>query len=216
LPAAANGARRVAAYITVSAGAERENWYLFCVGDTIWRLESFWRFPSPGQRARIRASIATLDTSTAANRLARAGLEHSLLADDSLRRMFLPNRADAERLVGTLRRGSRWTGFTLSDVDFGHLEEYRELDDDVKAEDLIFYTSDRGAIERLKTNAGMRRVERDPRYPNAVFLLLDTIEGGALGYVNVPDVSGLPRLSDDGFIMLKPVAQGWWLFKRVR
>lgn len=215
LPERADGLHRVAAYVTIETAGERESWYLFCVGDTIWRIEGVRRFPTPMQRAQIRTTLGTLDTANRADRFLKSELERSLLSDDSLRAMFKSGRADAERLLVSLRKATLWTSFSLRDVDFSAMEEYRELDDDVPAADLIFYTSDRGALERLKRSPGVRRIERDPKFPDLVFFVLGGLERGTFGYINAPAPEKLPELSAGGFITIKPVAPGWWFYKRV-
>jgi hypothetical protein len=211
-----NDFSRVAAYVTVERGAERENWYLFCVGDSVWRIEALRRFPSQAQRAQIRESINQIDTATPAYRLLRADLQRVLLPDDSLGTILTRNRADAEKVVEPLTQGKLWKDFSLRDVDFGKLEEYRELDDDIADRDVIFYTLDRGALERLKRTIGLRRIERDPDHPGLIFFVTGQIEKSTVGYINCGDPSLLPAISRDGFITLKPIAEHWWLYKRMR
>lgn len=208
------GRQRVLAYASVDADGERENWYLYCTGDTLWRLEALCRFPTALERAQIHQSLTTLDTTTPRYRLVRAEFERLLLPDDSLRAILRRGRADAEKLLGQLRKGNGWTGFNVRDTDFGALEEYRELDDDINPNDLIFYTIDRAAMERLKRNVGVRRIERLAQYPDLVFFVAGAIGGGSYGYLNAPKGTALPELSPDGFFMLKQVAEGWWLYKK--
>lgn len=208
--------RRAAAYVTVEIGGERENWYFFCVRDSIWRLEALRRLPTASQRAQMRESLEEIDTSTASYRLLRSDLQRLLLPDEGLRELFTASKADAEKIVKPLDRGKLWNQFAMREVDFSRLEEYRELDDDIDYHDRIFYTLDRGAIERLKYSLGLRRIERDPRYPGLIFFVAGDIDKSSVGFVHaaVPDM--LPGLSRDGFIMLRPASEGWWLYKRVR
>ncbi len=207
---------RVAAYVTVQHGNERENFYLFCVGDSVWRIEALRRFPTPSQRAQIRASIKDIDTVTPAYRLLRADLQRVLLPDDTLSALFGRNYRDVEKIADPLRKGERWKSFPLRDIDFGKLEEYRELDDDIAPNDLIFYTLDRSALERLKRTLGVRRIERDPDHPGAMFFVIGQIEKSTIGYINAADPAALPAVSSQGFITLKPVGENWWLYKRIR
>lgn len=208
--------RRVVAYVTVETGGERENWYFFCAGDSIWRIEALRRFPSAAQRSQIRESIAEIDTTTLPYRLLRSDLQRLLLPDDSLRNLFRGSRADADKVVGPLRRGKLWKDFALRDVDFGALEEYRELDDDIDDGARIFYSLDRGAIERLKRTLGLRRIERDPEHPGLILFVAGAIDKSSYGYLYAPDGQEIPEVSSDSFITLKPIVEGWWLYKRVR
>ncbi len=215
LPMGSDELRRVVAYATVESGGAQENWYLFCNGDTIWRLESFRRFPSPSQRTQILQSLRDIDTTTASFRQLRSDLQRILLSDDSLRSIMRLNRRDAEKVVEPLRKGRLWDGIAIRDVDFMKLEEYRELDDDINDKDRIFYTLDRSALERLKQRIGLRRIERDPRYPDIVLFVIGTLENDSFGYINCSDPSLLPPVSSNGFITLKPIGDHWWFFKRV-
>jgi hypothetical protein len=211
-----NDFSRVAAYVTVERGSERENWYLFCVGDSVWRIEALRRFPSQAQRAQIKESIKEIDTATPAYRLLRADLQRVLLPDDSLGAILARNLPDAEKVAEPLRQGKLWQDFSLRDVDFGKLEEYRELDDDIDEGEVIFYTLDRAALERLKRTIGLRRIERDPDHPGLLFFVTGQIEKSTVGYINCTDPTLLPGISRNGFITLKPVGEGWWLYKRMR
>jgi hypothetical protein len=215
LATTADGQHHVAAYVTVETGGTKENWYFFCTGDSIWRIEALKRFPTPAQRAQIKESLAEIDTTNATYRMLRSDLQRIVLPDDSLRSLFRKNRVDAEKLVAPLRRGKLWSTFPIREVDFMHLEEYRELDDDIAPDQLIFYTVDRLALERLKRAIGLRRIERDDNYPELIFFVAGVIEKGTYGYLYAPDELDLPPLSHNGFIALKPVGDGWWLYKRV-
>jgi hypothetical protein len=118
--------------------------------------------------------------------------------------------------MAPLRKGKQWQAFSLREVDFHKLEEYRELDDDIEPENLIFYTVDRGAIERLKSGIGLRRIERDPRYPGLLFYVTGMIDKSSYGYIHALEADDIPLLSSDEFIALKPIGNGWWLYKRLK
>lgn len=212
----ADDMRRVVAYVTVETGTERENWYLFCVGDSVWRIEALRRFPSAAQRTQIRESLAEIDTTTPTYRLLRSDLQRLLLPDDGLRDLFRANRDDADKLIPFLHKGKLWTTFALRDVDFFRLDEYRELDDDIAEGHRLFYTLDRGAMERLKDAIGLRSIERDPLYPGLVFFVGGGIDKSSYGYLHTADPAELPDVSSNNFITLKPIGDGWWFYKRVR
>lgn len=216
LPLGDDGLHRVAAYVTVETGGEKENWYFFCSGDSIWRIESLRRFPTPSQRAQIRESLADIDTTNATYRMLRGDLQRLLLPDDSLRTIFKKNRTDADRLVEPLGKGRLWSRFAIRELDFQKLEEYRELDDDIAEDELIFYTIDRSALERLKRTIGLKQIERDPLYPELVFFVAGTLEKGSYGYLHSPDPKLLPPLTRNDFVMIKPIGDGWWMYKRLR
>jgi hypothetical protein len=206
---------RVVAYATVQSGRETSNLYLFCSRDSIWRIESMRGFPTSRQRTQIAKTLRELDTTTRTNQLMRSDLQRMLLSDDSLAGIVRANLDDLRTIVEPLEKGKLWKEFALRDVDFQHLDEYRELDDDVTQREMIFYTIDRAALERIKGRIGIRRVLRDVRYPGTIFLVAATMQGNSYGYIHAPEGTMLPEVSGREFVMLKPVAKGWWLYKRV-
>ena len=172
-------------------------------------------FPTTRQRTQIVKSLHDLDTTTRSSQLMRSDLQRVLLSDDSLGGLLRAHLEDAKTVVETLSKGKLWKEFALRDVDFQHLNEYRELDDDVHQDELIFYSLDRATLERIKSQIGIRRVARDERYPGLIFLVGANVQGNTYGYIYNPGTAMLPEVSPREFIVLKPVANGWWLYKRV-
>lgn len=202
---------RTVAYVTLTGRNGKENWYIFCAGDSIWRIESLVRFPL--QRPLILASISKADSSPA-YLARRAELMRVLLPDDSLCNLLCSNIKELEKLVAPLSKGERWKSFTVSDIDFNSLEEYRELDDDIVENDLIFYSMNRGAIEGLKKHLGLNRVERDRRYADAIFFVIGDFDNESVGYVFTPEGGTLPTVSRKEFFVMKLASKGWWMYKR--
>ena len=209
----ADSLRRAVAFVTVSVGGETDNSYIYLRRDSIWRIEAIRRLVPTAQREQIRRAAQSLDTSVQAFRLRRADLLHLLLPDDSLAALFRQYVASAERVMSRLG-DRRWSRFGLRDVDFAAVDEYRELDDDVPAGEIIFYQIDRKALEHLKRGLGIRRIERDRRYPSLVFLQAAAIEKSHYGYLYSP-TGVLPELTADEFIAIRPVTARWWLYKRI-
>lgn len=211
---APDGRRRAVAYVTIESAREKQDLYIFCIGDSLWRLEAIHRFPTPSQRAQITSSLRDIDTAVASYRTLHADLKRLLLPDDSLKAIFRQNLRPITALVTRLAGGERWERFVIRDVNFAELDEYRELDDDIPERDLIFYTLDRGALERVKRELGIRRIERDKRHPGILLLVAGEIESSSYGYIYAPSADLLPPISPDGYLALKPTAKGWWLYKR--
>ncbi len=207
--------RRAVAYVHVTTETGVEDWSLFCAGDSIWRLEAFKRFPTASQASQIRSSLRTIDTTIAGYGLVRGDLERLLMGDDSLCVLLRRHQKDIRKILEPLRKGSLWKAFSLRDVDFARMEEYRELDDDIDEADKVFFSMDRLAMERLKRSISLQRVERDGRYPDAIFFVAGTIGPGSYGYVHASDPSHLPPVTRREFISLKPAALGWWLYRRI-
>lgn len=207
--------RRTVAYVRVMTKVGMEDWYLFCAGDSLWRLEALKRFPTASNAAQIRSTLKNLDTSIAGYGLIKGDLERLLMSDDSLCILFRRNMKDVQRILDPLRKGSLWRSFVMREVDFASLEEYRELDDDISEGERVFYSMDRQAMERLKRSIGLQRVDRDDRYPKAIFFVAGTIGPGSYGYIFAADPADLPPVTRREFIALKPAAAGWWLYRRI-
>jgi hypothetical protein len=214
IPDAPDGSRRAVAWVTVEIAKEKHDLYIFCIGDTIWRIEAINRFPTQSQRAQLISSLGEIDTSVASYRVLYGDLRRLLLSDDSLRILVRQNVRPLSSLVPSLAGGESWERFVVRDVDFAALDEYRELDDDIAERDLVFYRLDRGALETVKRTLGVRRIERDRRLPGLLFLVAGEIESGSYGYIYAPSPDLLPPLSPDGFLTLKPAAPGWWIYRR--
>ncbi|HVK38184.1 MAG TPA: hypothetical protein VNA88_06615 [Candidatus Kapabacteria bacterium] len=208
-----DGMRRTVAFVTVTARAEVESVSLFMRGDSIWHIDAIRRLVPSNQRAQIRTAAEALDT--AIFRLRRNDLEHLLMSDDTLAAMLRRSLPAAEKIVGRLDTVRRWGRFALRDFDVRTIDEYRELDDDVPLADLIFYQLDRGSLERLRQELGIRRIDRDARFPRVIFLQGAAIEQSHYGYLHAPSAESLPPLSEREFILIRPVAPGWWLYKRL-
>ncbi len=215
LPArAAEGELRTAAYVTALIDGESQNLYLFFVCDSIWRLEGVRRFPSAGQRKQILESLSELDTVTPYQRTLRADLERLLLPDDSLGARLAGELDHARKLVEPLLQGKLWRRFLLRETRVADADEYRELDDDIPADQLIFYKLNREAVERLRVGTGIVWIERDDRFPDLLFMVGGSIGDDTYGYIYSPTPSALPLTSVDEFIMVRPVAGNWWLYKK--
>jgi hypothetical protein len=215
LSKAPGGNPRVVGYVTVRAGNETTNLYIFCSRDSIWRMDAIRSFPTFRQRTQIAKSLRDLDTTTRPNRLLHADLQRVLLSDDSLSRILLLNLPAISNVVQTVSKGRLWKDFAIRDVDFLNLDEYRELDDDVPQRQMVFYSADRTALEEVKANVGIRRLVRDDRYPGAIFLVGANVQGNTYGYIYAPGVTPIPEVSGKEFIMVKPITPGWWIYKRV-
>lgn len=207
------GGPRTVAYVSVGGAAERETWSLFCRGDSIWKIEALRRYPSPEQRSGIARAILECDTSSAAGRLRCAELHRFAFTDDSLGAILRGCRRDLDRVVGPLEQGRLWHNFALDTVDFTRLEEYRELDDDITDSTRQFYTLDGRALERLKSQLGVISVERRSAYPGVIALVVARYDGGSIGYLRAADPALLPAPSPTDYVLLRPVAPGWWMYR---
>jgi|GEM_PF-2043573 len=209
------GGPRTVAYVSVGTGRGRESWSVFCRGDSLWRLEAIRRYPSPEQQKGIAQAIVECDTTTVGGRLRCRELNRLSLNDDTLSAMLRTCRRDLEKVMAPLEQGRLWYNFALDTVDFTRLEEYRELDDDISDSTRIFYTLDGHALEHLKSHLGVIAVERRSAYPGVIALVLARYEGGSIGYLRAADPSLLPVPSPTHYIMLRPVAPGWWMYRSI-
>lgn len=207
------GGPRTVAYVSVGSGSEREVWSLFCRGDSLWRIEAMRRYPTPEQRQGILQAIRECDTTTVGGRLRCTELRRFSYSDDTLGLLLRNSRRDLDRIVGPLEQGRLWYNFALDTVDFTRLEEYRELDDDITDSTRQFYTLDGRSMERLKSQLGVIAVERRNAYPGVIALVLARYDGGSIGYLRAADPALLPTPSPASYVMIRPVAPGWWVYR---
>lgn len=206
---------RTAAYVTVHAAGECENLYFFLECDSIWRIEGLYRFPTPAQRKQLTESLGEIDTTSAYGRSLYGDIERLLLPDDSLIARLAGDLEYATKIARPLIRGKLWRRFFLREIHLSGIDEYRELDDDIPAEQLLFYKLNRPAVERLKHHTGIVWVERDERFPNALFLVGGSIGENSYGYIYADSSRAIPSVSADEFVMVRPVAENWWMYKRI-
>jgi len=206
---------RTAAYVTVRAVGECENLYFFLERDSIWRIDGLYRFPTPTQRKQLVESLAEVDTTSQYGRSLYGDIRRLLLPDDSLVARLADDLGYAAKIVRPLMKGKLWRRFFLREVHLSGIDEYRELDDDIPPEQLLYYKLDRPAVERLKHHTGIVWIERDERYPNALFMVGGSIGENSYGYIYADSPESIPAVSVDEFVMVRPVAEHWWLYKRV-
>jgi hypothetical protein len=59
----------------------------------------------------------------------------------------------------------------------------------------------------------IRDFRYDPKYPGAVFYLLGGVGDNTVGYCYQPNEKKVPPMSEKRFILVKPLGNGWYLFK---
>lgn len=210
------GLHKVVAYVSLRGSISADDQMsIFCRGDSIWSIEAVRQFPTASQRKIAASAIAVLDTSVPEQRLQREDLERILLPDDSLKSLFRPRMADADKIIVPLEKGKLWNDFPLRETDFTSLEEYRELDDDIADAKRIFYILDRPALERLKRSLGILRIAHDPLHPDLILLIAGGLRDDSYGYLHAPAPSLLPAIASDGYIAIHPIADHWWLYRKV-
>ncbi len=214
LAPSSDGRHHVVAYCRLLSDELHEDLYVFCAGDSIWRMEAIESFPTRNERRQLEESLQTIDTTVENYRRLRADLQRILLSDDSLGGLLKHYESIADRVVPTLAVARKWRLFGLRDVDLLGLDEYRELDDDIDDGNLIFYKVDRESLVALDRQLGIRRIERDPRYPGVIFLVAGEIGERSYGYIYSTSADEIPFPSEQEFVAIKPIASHWWLYKR--
>ncbi|MCE7935774.1 MAG: hypothetical protein DYG96_14445 [Chlorobi bacterium CHB2] len=117
----------------------------------------------------------------------------------------------AERLA----KSQQWDSFALRDFDFSAIDEYRELDDDITPQELMMYRLNRAAVQELREQGGIQKIERDSAYPEVLFFVGGMVGESSYGYLHAATPHALPNVWNHNVVMLKPVAPQWWLYKRV-
>lgn len=208
-----NGVIRVAAWVTVESWEGAENIYFTCICDSIWKIEGMARFPTLAQRRQIEESIRKFDVRSDYDRILRDDLLRLLLPDRVLAELLHDNLPAAATVAERLAGSQQWGSFTLRDFDFSKIDEYRELDDDITPQELTMYRLSRTAVQQLREQAGIQRIERDSTYPGVLFFVGGNVGESSYGYLHTATPLALPKISSQNYVMLKPVAPQWWLYK---
>lgn len=208
-----NGVIRVAAWITLESWEGAENIYFTCVCDSIWKIEGMARFPTLAQRRQIEESIRKFDVRSDYDRILRDDLLRLLLPDRVLAELLQDHLAAAITVAERLVASQQWGSFTLRDFDFSKIDEYRELDDDITPQELTMYRLSRTAVQQLREQAGIQKIERDSTYPGVLFFVGGNVGESSYGYLHTATPMALPKISNQNYVMLKPVAPQWWLYK---
>ena len=209
------GEHRVVALVTLEQSEISRQLSIFCVGDSIWRLEAIREFPTTLERALLKQTLAATDTTTSTERLLRNDLRHLLLPDDSLRALFRHYAEAVSLTVPTIAAHGEWHRFSLRQEDLYASDEYHVLDDDVAPEERVFYVANRAALDSLAHGLGVHRFERLTNRPEAILLVAGAIGDGSYGYLHVPRPAVLPPLSENGFIEIRPIRDQWYLYRSV-
>lgn len=59
----------------------------------------------------------------------------------------------------------------------------------------------------------IRNFEFDKKYPGCVFYLLGGMTDNTVGYFYQPDPAKVPKMTEKKFILVRPLGDGWYLFK---
>lgn len=210
-----NGVIRVAAWVTVESWEGAENIYFTCVCDSLWKIERIARFPTLSQRRQIEESIRKFDVRSDYDRVLRDDLLRLLLPDHILAELLRDHLAAATTVAERLAKSQQWDSFALRDFDFSAIDEYRELDDDITPQELMMYRLNRAAVQELREQGGIQKIERDSAYPEVLFFVGGMVGESSYGYLHAATPHALPNVWNHNVVMLKPVAPQWWLYKRV-
>ncbi|MCX6312396.1 MAG: hypothetical protein NT084_12265 [Bacteroidetes bacterium] len=68
-------------------------------------------------------------------------------------------------------------------------------------------------IKKLSNQVLIRDFEFDKRYPGCVFYVIGGMLDNTVGYLYQPDPKKLPLITEKHYILIKPIGNGWYLFK---
>ncbi|MEO5642690.1 MAG: hypothetical protein ABIQ40_18280 [Bacteroidia bacterium] len=82
-----------------------------------------------------------------------------------------------------------------------------------KADSLVLNAINDKKIKQLTSKMLIRGFEFDNRYPGCIFYLIGGITDNTVGYLYQPDAKKIPRITEKHYIIIKPLGDGWYLFK---
>lgn len=59
----------------------------------------------------------------------------------------------------------------------------------------------------------IRNFQYNPKYPGAVFYMIGGMSDNTVGYFYQPDPTKVPHMTEKKFILVRPLGDGWYLFK---
>ncbi|HEU4718446.1 MAG TPA: hypothetical protein VFU15_11455 [Bacteroidia bacterium] len=68
-------------------------------------------------------------------------------------------------------------------------------------------------IKSLSQKILIRGFQSDKLYPGAVFYMLGGVSDNSVGYMYQPDATKVPNMTEKHFILVRPLGNGWYLFK---
>lgn len=68
-------------------------------------------------------------------------------------------------------------------------------------------------IKKLTDQMLIRSFEYDRRYPGCIFYVIGGISDNTVGYLYQPDPKKVPIITEKHYIIIKPMGDGWYLFK---
>ncbi|MDQ3111840.1 MAG: hypothetical protein M3R17_18280 [Bacteroidota bacterium] len=82
-----------------------------------------------------------------------------------------------------------------------------------KTDSLVINAIKDKKIKKLTNEILIRGFEYDKRYPGCIFYLIGGIADNTVGYLYQPDGKKIPLITEKHYILIKPLGDGWYLFK---
>lgn len=82
-----------------------------------------------------------------------------------------------------------------------------------KSDSLVVKAIKDKKIKKLANQVLIRGFEYDKRYPGCIFYLIGGIADNTVGYLYQPDPKRIPLITEKHYIIIKPLGDGWYLFK---
>ncbi len=82
-----------------------------------------------------------------------------------------------------------------------------------KSDSLIVNAIKDKKIKKIANEVLIRGFEYDPRYSGCIFYLIGGIGDNTVGYLYQPDPKKIPLITEKHYIIIKPLGDGWYLFK---
>jgi hypothetical protein len=104
--------------------------------------------------------------------------------------------------------------FRSQQAEFEKLEKMREKKFPLKQTDSVYtYALRDKKIKKQADKLFIRNILIDKRAPGSILYLIGGVLDNTVGYLYQPDPTKVPQVSAGYFILIRPIGNGWYLFK---
>jgi hypothetical protein len=177
------------------SGVDRENdWYAYLYRDAAgWKLGEIRTLALPPLFYELMRSLSGETTGDPAQATELAEMRLTASPDSALKGYFAAKQTALRQLADAFRAAPALTRVTR-DGDGGA-------------------SGAPSGIVSLLRRLHVASVERQPEHPGCVFVVIGGMLDNSVGYLHAPPGCAVPAMSPHGFILVEPIAPGWYLYK---
>jgi hypothetical protein len=82
-----------------------------------------------------------------------------------------------------------------------------------KSDSLLTFAMGNKKIKKQANKLLIRSIEHNPRHPGMILFIVGGMVDNTVGYFYQPDPSKVPPMTEKKYILIRPLGDGWYLFK---